>query len=200
VYCLSLKQFERFKIQPNISLMKLKQLIDEVEIARENFINSCLGLSREALNYNESGETWSITEVVEHIVRAEWGGVCGIWQAIDGYRNNEPVWSGDNTNEGLSIEQVVENTWQKHQPAPEPARPQWGGSIDFWLVCLKNCKATLAETYQQLEGLDPEKIIYPHPISGPLNVYQRMEFLRYHMERHQRQIEKNKSKFKSQNQ
>ncbi|MFM7671814.1 MAG: hypothetical protein ACKO6Q_04400 [Bacteroidota bacterium] len=32
-------------------------------------------------------------------------------------------------------------------------------------------------------------IIYPHPLSGPLNVYQRLEFLRYHMERHQRQIE-----------
>ncbi len=37
--------------------------------------------------------------------------------------------------------------------------------------------------------MKPEQIIYPHIISGPLNVYQRMEFLRFHLERHQRQIE-----------
>jgi hypothetical protein len=40
-----------------------------------------------------------------------------------------------------------------------------------------------------MQGLDPEKVIYPHPISGPLNVLQRMQFLRFHMERHQKQVE-----------
>jgi len=122
--------------------------------------------------------------------------VNGIWTAIDGYKHSKPVWSGENVNFGLSIEEIVEKTWLLHQPAPEPARPQWGGPITFWLLCLSNCKITLAETYRQMEGIDPEKIIYPHPLSGPLNVYQRMEFLRYHLERHQRQIEKVKEAFK----
>lgn len=175
--------------------MNLNNLINEVELARENFIQACSGLSRELSNYKPSEESWSITDIAEHIVRAEWGGTNGIWYAIDGYKNNQPVWTGENTNKGLSIEQVVENTWEVHQPAPEPARPQWGGPIEFWLLCLKNCKATLTETLIQMEGLNPESIIYPHPISGPLNVYQRMEFLRYHMERHQRQIEKIKAAF-----
>jgi hypothetical protein len=47
-----------------------------------------------------------------------------------------------------------------------------------------------------MEGLDPEAIIYPHPISGPLNVKQRMEFLRFHMERHIHQIERIKKSMK----
>ena len=102
----------------------------------------------------------------------------GIWTAIDGYKHSKPVWSGENVNFGLSIEEIVEKTWLLHQPAPEPARPQWGGPIEFWLLCLRNCKITLTETQKQMEGIDPEKIIYPHPLSGPLNVYQRMEFLR----------------------
>jgi len=177
--------------------MKLKDLIEQVEQARENFINACSGLTKEESTYQESEDSWSITGIAEHIVRAEWGGVNGIWTAIDGYRHNQPVWSGENINEGLSIEEIVEKTWLPHQPAPEPARPQWGGPIEFWLLCLRNCKITLAETYRQMEGLDPASIIYPHHLSGPLNVYQRLEFLRYHMERHQRQIEKIKIAFKS---
>jgi hypothetical protein len=176
--------------------MKLKDLFEQVEVARANFIAACSGLTREESTFKESEDSWSITDIAEHIVRAEWGGVNGIWTAIDGYKRNRPVWSGDNLNDGLSIEEIVDKTWLLHQPAPEPARPQWGGPIEFWLQCLRNCEITLTETYRQLEGLDPEKIIYPHPISGPLNVYQRLEFLRYHMERHQRQIEKVKEGYK----
>lgn len=179
--------------------MELKYFIDKVEVVRENFIQACSGLTKEESIFKESEDSWSITDIAEHIVRAEWGGVNGIWTAIDGYKHNQPVWTGDNMNRGLSIEEIVEKTWLPHQPAPEPARPQWGGPIEFWLLCLRNCKITLEETYRQMEGLDPEQIIYPHPLSGPLNVFQRMEFLRYHMERHQRQIDKIKQVFKQNN-
>ena len=39
-----------------------------------------------------------------------------------------------------------------------------------------------------LESLSVEKIIYPHPLSGPMNVPQRIQFLRFHLNRHQSQI------------
>ena len=175
--------------------MTLDSLMEEVELARKNFIEACSGLTKEESTFRPTPDSWSITDIAEHIVRAEWGGVNGIWQAIDGYKHNTPVWSGENINKGLSIETIVDNTWQRHQPAPEPARPQWGGPVDFWIVCLKNCRHTLTETMTLLTGIDPEEIIYPHPLSGPLNVYQRLAFLRYHMERHQRQIENIKSRY-----
>jgi len=176
--------------------MELVTLIKKVEEARTRFIEACSGLSKKDSTYKESADSWSIANIAEHMVRAEWGGVNGIWQAIEGFRNHQPVWSGDNPNHGLSIEEVVEKTWQTVQPAPEVARPQWGGPIEFWLINLRNCSITLAETLKQMEGLDPEAIIYPHPISGPLNVKQRMEFLRFHMERHIHQIERIKKSMK----
>lgn len=178
--------------------MTISLLFGEVEATRENFIQSCMGLTPEQAQFKPSADSWSITEVAEHIVRAEWGGVNGIWGAIEGYRSGKPVWSGDNVNEGLSIETIVERTWLAHQPAPEPARPQWGGALDFWLTSLRSCKSTLTEALKQLDGLDPASIIYPHPLSGPLNVYQRLEFLRYHMQRHQRQIENIRKQMPSQ--
>ena len=177
--------------------MILREMIHQVENTRINFIAACSGLTLEESTYKESADTWSIANIAEHIVRAEWGGINGIWQAIEGFRNGKPLWTGQNPNHGLSIEDVVERTWLPIQPAPEVARPQWGGPIEFWLICLGNCKITLAATEKQMEGLDPEEVIYPHPISGPLNVKQRMEFLRFHMERHIQQIERVKQSFRS---
>jgi hypothetical protein len=40
-----------------------------------------------------------------------------------------------------------------------------------------------------LQLIEAVEVAWGKFLSGPLNVYQRMEFLRYHMERHQRQIE-----------
>ena len=169
--------------------MSLTFHLEKVELARENFIRSCQGLTPDQAQFKPHEDSWSITGVAEHIVRAEWGGVNGIWRAVEGFRTGKPVWSGENVNYGLRIEEIVERTWLPHQPAPEVARPQWGGALEFWLTSLRSCKSTLAEALKQMDGLDPAAIIYPHPLSGPLNVYQRLEFLRYHMERHQRQIE-----------
>jgi hypothetical protein len=39
-----------------------------------------------------------------------------------------------------------------------------------------------------LDGLDLEVVVAPHPISGPLDARQRLEFLRFHMDLHLRQI------------
>jgi hypothetical protein len=72
---------------------------------------------------------------------------------------------------------------------PESAKPHWGGPLDYWIAALQNGENLLKYMSKALTGLDVKKVIYPHPISGPLNVPQRMEFLKFHMERHQRQIE-----------
>jgi hypothetical protein len=39
-----------------------------------------------------------------------------------------------------------------------------------------------------LDGLDAESVVFPHFLSGPLDAGQRIHFLRFHIERHRRQI------------
>jgi hypothetical protein len=40
-----------------------------------------------------------------------------------------------------------------------------------------------------LDGLDPETVLFPHFLSGPLDARQRVDFLRFHIQRHRKQIE-----------
>lgn len=166
------------------------QLIEAVEQAREQFIATVSNLSFEQVSFKPEPDAWSITENTEHIVRAEQSGLMGIWKALDGIKRNKPVWSGEKIHDGLSIEAIVEKTWQPQEKVPEIAAPYWGGSIAYWIALLKAQTQLLHELGEALVGFDIESIVYPHPISGPLDVRQRLEFLRFHLNRHQVQVER----------
>ncbi|MDW3645461.1 MAG: DinB family protein [Bacteroidia bacterium] len=174
-------------------MTKPAQLIKEVENARNSFIQSCKNLSPQQYQFKSAAEKWSILEVAEHIVWAERAGVVGMWKVLEERKHGANYWSGDNPNEGLSIEEVVEKTWKPKEEVPDVARPRWGGALAFWLSSLESCSHTLEKLGKALEGEQAEKLIYPHPISGPLNIIQRLEFLAFHLNRHQKQIEDIKS-------
>ena len=167
---------------------KLDQLISEVENARQAFIQEISGLSAPQAQFKPAPEVWSICEITEHIVWAERIGVNRMWQAVEGYKKGQPVWEGRPSHEGQSIEKIIGETWQPKEKVPEVAKPIWGGPLAFWLRSLEACQPVLAHLEQALTGLDLTQIIYPHPISGPMNMVQRIEFLRFHLDRHRQQL------------
>lgn len=172
---------------------KLENLIRRVAVARQQFIQAASGLTTEQAQFKSSPDAWSVVDIVEHLVWAEQGGINGMWKALEGIKSNKPLWTGDAIHRGLSIEEIIEKTWQPKEKAPEIAKPKWGGPVDFWIASLNACQLVLEALGKALAGFDLEQIIHPHPISGPLNVLQRMEFLRFHLNRHQAQVERIKS-------
>lgn len=168
-------------------------LIAEVELARQAFWHTLSGLSSQQYHYKITPDQWAVIDIAEHMVWAEQIGVNGMWKALEGIRSGQPIWEGIPQHQGRSIEEVVALTWQSKEQVPEVAKPRWGGALDYWIQALKACTPVLAAFGQALEGYDPAQIIYPHPISGPLNVVQRIEFLRFHLNRHQAQVERIKA-------
>ena len=164
-------------------------LLRAVGVARQQFIQAASGLTIEQSQFKSSPDVWSVVDNVEHLVWAEMGGINGMWKTFDGIKQNKPIWQGEAIHHGLPIEKVIELTWKEKEQVPEIAKPRWGGPVEYWILALNNCQSLLEELCQAMQGYDPEKIIYPHLISGPLNVMQRLEFLRFHLNRHQGQIE-----------
>lgn len=171
----------------------LQSKIQQVEESRKAFITTAKGLSLRQVEFKPDPDSWSIKEVVEHVVWAERAGVVGMWKVLEGVKNGQAAWSGENKNEGLSIEAVIDQTWQAKEQVPTIAEPRWGGALDFWISSLEACAYTLKQLGEALDGMNLEQIIYPHPISGPLNIIQRIDFLSFHLKRHQGQIEKTKA-------
>lgn len=166
----------------------LQTYLQRIAIARQQFIQEASNLSHAQVQFKPSPESWSICQITEHIVWAEQIGINRMWQAVNGAKNNLPVWQGEAIHHGLSIEEIIEKTWQTKEKVPEVAKPHWGGPIEYWIAGLKACQKVLDKLAVELEGFDPSQIIYPHPISGPMNLWQRLDFLRFHLDRHREQI------------
>jgi hypothetical protein len=148
---------------------------------------SCL--SAEQASYKPEPTVWSVNETLEHLVLAEVYGVSKIWAAAEGIRTGTPVWVGEHTNRGLSIDEVIARTWKSKEIAPPKSTPHIGGPLAYWLEYLRAAQLLLDRLNPVLDGLDPETVLFPHFLSGPLDASQRIDFLRFHMTRHRRQIE-----------
>ena len=79
-------------------------------------------------------------------------------------------------------------TWNPKEVAPGIATPHIGGPLEVWISSLRSLRVGSRRPRQKLDGLDLEAIVFPHFLSGPLDGRQRLEFLRFHMERHLAQI------------
>lgn len=168
--------------------MILQEKIKEVARSREHLLALCAGMSPEQGAFKPAEGEWSPAEIIEHLVWAEWGGLSGIWKAIEAERKGTPAWAGPSANDGLSIEEIIDRTWQTKEKVPAGAEPKWFGPIDIWVSWLRHGQRSVEDLIPAMRDLNPERIIWPHPISGPMNVLQRMDFLRFHMDRHRQQI------------
>ena len=167
----------------------LDHLVEAIEHARTSLLDSLANLSEEDASRQQSDGGWSIADIVEHLYLAEISGVAKIWAAAAklraGHKLNEP-----RPNHGLSIEDVVAATWKTKEIAPPIATPHIGGPLAVWMSSLRWLRFVLADLQCELDGLNLEDIMFPHFLSGSLDGRQRLELLRFHIERHQAQIDR----------
>jgi len=164
------------------------QLIGQIADARKAFIDEVNVFSEPLSKWKASPESWCVTEITEHLYWAEQGGVLGMWKALHAHREGRPVWDGDVPHKDLPIEEIINRTWKPKEIVPPVAAPRQGGPIAFWIISLAGLQEQLNGLVKELTNSDLKIMTYPHPISGPLNMQQRLEFLRFHLNRHSHQV------------
>jgi hypothetical protein len=167
---------------------KVSVLLDEIKASRANVLREVVGLSLAQGSAKADLTAWSLQDILEHLVLAERGGFDLICTAAERFRDGDPVFSGQSENNGLSIEAIIERTWKTRETAPESATPTGDWSVGVWASHLRNCDDLLRDLPGVLDGLPLEQVIYPHFLCGPLNAIQRLEFIRFHIDRHMEQI------------
>ncbi|MEL6971303.1 MAG: DinB family protein [Bacteroidota bacterium] len=162
----------------------LDHLLTRIAQSRANYLTTIQHLTDEQARWKPAAAEWSILQITEHLVWAEQIGVCGMLNAINALKAGQPIWTGQSPNAGLSIEEVIAQTWQPKEQVPTVAEPRWGGTLQYWMIALANAQHMLTELVKTANSVDLCSAIYPHPISGPLDVIQRLEFLSFHIDRH----------------
>jgi hypothetical protein len=169
--------------------MKATELIADVAASRQRVVATVQWLTPEQEAFRPAPGEWSVPQVVEHLVLAEQAGINRIWQASEGVRWGQPVWRGEPVHRGVPIEAVIARTWPERAEAPLWVVPTAGGPLVYWVARLLACQPVLEALDETLRGLDLAEVIFPHPLSGPLDGHQRLEFLRWHLDHHRQQIE-----------
>ena len=112
-------------------MTRMESLLQSIAVARRDFIATVSGLSMEQATFRSSPENWSVTDITEHMFWAEFGGINGMWKALEAVQQNKPLFTGEAVHHGLPVEQIIEKTWREKEDVPETARPRWGGSMEF---------------------------------------------------------------------
>jgi hypothetical protein len=167
---------------------KIGDLLNVIKVSRLRILEELEKLTPNQGSTKVESNGWNIQEVVEHLVLAERGGFDLIYTAAEKFRMGEPIWTGKSNNEGLSIEEIIMNTWKPKEKAPESATPAGKWSLGVWLSHFQNCDDLLKNLNVVVKDLPLNKVIYPHFLCGPLDVIQRLEFIRFHIDRHHLQI------------
>jgi hypothetical protein len=167
---------------------EVKRLINEVETARSRYLSKVNTLSQQQASWKLSPEVWNVVEITEHLFWAEQGGIYGMWKILQTHKEGNIGWEGEAIHQGLSIEEIVERTWQPKEIVPVVAAPRLGGTIAFWAASLQSLTLPLQKLGDELTDESLSIMTHPHPISGAMDFRQRLEFLRFHIDRHYNQV------------
>jgi uncharacterized damage-inducible protein DinB len=169
-------------------LPEVQQLVNEIDVARHELLRAVEPLRAEEGNFQPAPDAWSIAQVLEHLVWAELGGLNSMMTALEAWRRGEPVWTEANPNRGKTIEEIIRDTWREKETAPESAEPKMGGPLPYWVALFQASQLVVERVAEEIRLGELDDVIYPHFLSGPLTMRQRLEFLRYHMQHHMPQV------------
>ena len=168
---------------------KVHELVDLVKKARLSYLNQTIHIGEELAQLKTSPEVWSAVEITEHLYWAEHGGILGMWKALYAIRAGQMERSVQSKHKEFPIDEIIRLTWKDKEQVPAVAAPRMGGSFVFWRNALESLQGILDGFGQDLQPDELRLQAHPHPISGPMDFQQRLEFLAFHIKRHQGQLE-----------
>jgi len=166
---------------------KVKKLIDEARAARTNYLSQLSGVSEEQAEWKPSPDEWNLVSITEHLFWAEQGGILGMWKTVHSIRQGTTNRVYESVHRDMPVEKIIELTWQAKEQVPAVAAPRLGGSLACWCAALRSLQEMLESFGKDLREDELRLQAQPHPISGPVDFQQRLEFIRFHLNRHQQQ-------------
>jgi hypothetical protein len=174
-------------VQPFYVMNNIEPLILDIKNARQSYLHSISSISEKQASWRPFPEVWNVVEITEHLYWAEHGGILGMWKTLYAIRAGEMQKTFESKHQNLVIDEIIKATWKEKEQVPAVAAPRMGGTIIFWKNALQSLQGILEKFGEDLKPEELRIQAHPHPISGPLDFHQRLEFLAFHIKRHQAQ-------------
>ncbi len=163
------------------------EIYDDLDDTRARLVGAVEPLTAEQQGFHPSPERWSAAEIVEHLSIVE-GRVARLLDKLLGKLGPEAARAEGSPFEPITIAQFVERSLTEKYAAPDEIRPK-GVPLSDSLGRLRDSRAALRDLRERVECIDGTRARFPHPVWGPLDLYQWLAFVGAHERRHLAQIE-----------
>ena len=164
------------------------EIFDDIDATRARLLQTVEGLSADEQNFRPAPEKWSVAEVVEHLSIIESRVARLLGKLLEKAEAEAGAGSAGAAFAPVSVAEFVEASRAQKLEAPENVRPA-GAPLADSLEALRDSRAALHALRPRVEQTDCAAARFPHPIWGPLNLYQWLLFVGAHEARHIAQIE-----------
>jgi len=174
----------------------IAEIFGALEAARSRLTSSVEGLGEGQEHFRPTPEHWSVADIMEHLAMAEASSVKLFAKLVERAEAEGRTRAEGDPFPPVSIaEQAERHRGQKFQ-APDPLRPTGRVPLADSLASLHDSLERIRALRPRLERADCAAQFFPHPIFGPLNLYQWLLSTAAHEERHLAQIEALKAEMK----
>jgi len=168
---------------------RLAAAIAHADRARVELLEAVDAIPGELREARPSEEAWSAAEVLEHLVRVEKGVAKLVALKVGEMQTMaEPPREAD---EMVAIDvarfEFLANR-ELRIPAPERVVPEGVMSADAARAALVETRGMLLDQLHAGDGLAYSAVRHPHPLFGPLDLYEWVHFIGSHESRHAAQV------------
>jgi hypothetical protein len=155
--------------------------------ARTRVIEDARSLSGEKASFKPSPDVWSVQEILEHLYLWDsW--VLTMIRRLKGELSLQMRITVEYPNRNRTFEEIIAPLISKRVVTPKAMAPSDTATAEFWIQGLQANQKIVNELPALLSGTDPDSIVFPHFVAGPLNALQWLDFLTFHLEKHHKQM------------
>lgn len=167
---------------------RTSELLTHLDIQRQVLRDAVASVPSARHDVQPEEGRWSVLGVLEHLSIVE-RRVCVALKArvdearaagLGEERDHSPILSERN------VDQVIDRSVKFR--APEPIHPKCDKPIDALWGSLDESRANLKALVLSVDGLAVGDVMHPHPVFGPLSLYDWFAFVGSHEARHADQI------------
>ncbi|MFS8084762.1 MAG: DinB family protein [Acidobacteriota bacterium] len=167
---------------------RIEEVINYLETERTALSEAVERVPAELRDQQPGADRWSVAQVLQHLLIIEKRIGAGMNKWVTEARSGGLSAEAETSSVMNSVPRALIADRSQRRNAPDEVRP--AGDIDAksaW-AALEQSRETLRVAFLAGDGLALGKVIQPHPVMGPLNLYQWMLFVGSHEQRHTAQV------------
>ena len=167
---------------------RLEEVLNYLDAERTALREAVELVPAELRDQQPGPDRWSVAQVLQHLLIIEKRIVTGVskWVAEAKENGLGPELESSSVLSSLDLAMIADRT--SRRTAPEEVRPKAEMDAASAWTALEQSRQALHNGVLVGDGLALSEVIQPHPVLGPINIYQWLLFVGSHEIRHTAQI------------